>query len=117
MKARGKGVIINVLSASAFRVSLPVVPYGVTKAALHTLTRYLAKACGPEVRVNALCPATISVDGEVWEAFRANLATTPFGRSGLASETVGAALFLASDASSYSTGQVVFVDGGRVNTV
>jgi NAD(P)-dependent dehydrogenase (short-subunit alcohol dehydrogenase family) len=116
MKERGHGVLINVLSAAAFRPTLPVVPYGVTKSALHMLTRYLAKAAAPEVRVNALCPATISVDGEVWEGFRGNLATTPLGRPGRASEVVGTALYLASDASSFSTGQVVFVDGGRVNT-
>lgn len=113
MKARGSGVIVTVLSATAFKPTPPVIAYGVTKSALHMMTRYLAKACGPEVRVNALCPATISPDGRT--PFRASAATSPLGRIGAASETVGAALFLASDASSYSTGQVVFVDGGRVN--
>jgi gluconate 5-dehydrogenase/7-alpha-hydroxysteroid dehydrogenase len=116
MKARGSGVLITVLSGAAFRPTLPVVPYGVTKSALHMLTRYLAKAAAPEVRVNAICPATISADGEEWAGFAQHLPHIPLGRAGRAAEVVGAALFLASDASSYSSGQVVFVDGGRVNT-
>jgi NAD(P)-dependent dehydrogenase (short-subunit alcohol dehydrogenase family) len=116
MKARGHGVIINVLSAAAFRPTLPVVPYGTTKSALHMLTRYLAKACGPEVRVNAVCPATISNDGTVWEAFKQHLAQIPLGRVGRPEDVAGAALYLASDLSSFSSGEVVFVDGGRVNT-
>jgi NAD(P)-dependent dehydrogenase (short-subunit alcohol dehydrogenase family) len=117
MKERGAGVIITVLSGAAFRPTLPVVPYGVTKAALHMLTRYLAKACGPEVRVNAICPASISPDGEVWDGFKAHLPDIPLRRPGRAQEVVGAALYLASPASSYSSGEVLFVDGGRINTV
>jgi NAD(P)-dependent dehydrogenase (short-subunit alcohol dehydrogenase family) len=116
MKERGSGVIINVLSGAAFRPTLPVVPYGTTKSALHMLTRYLAKACGPEVRVNAICPASISADGTVWEAFRSHLPQIPLGRVGSPADVAGAALYLASDASSYSSGEVLFVDGGRVNT-
>lgn len=116
MRERGRGVIVTVLSGAAFRPTLPVVPYGVTKSALHMLTRYLAKACAPEVRVNAICPASISVDGEVWEGFRGHLDQIPLGRVGRASEVVGAALYLASDASSYSSGEVLFVDGGRIGT-
>jgi NAD(P)-dependent dehydrogenase (short-subunit alcohol dehydrogenase family) len=116
MKERGYGVIITVLSGTAFRPALPVVPYATTKAALHMMTRYLAKACGPEVRVNAVCPASISDDGSVWEAFRRQLPNIPLQRVGLPAEVAGAALYLASDASSYSTGQVLFVDGGRINT-
>ncbi|HEX3842078.1 MAG TPA: SDR family oxidoreductase [Acidimicrobiales bacterium] len=117
MTERGGGVIINVLSAAAFQPALPVVAYGTTKAALHMLTRYLAKACAPAVRVNAICPASISPDGGVWEAFKAHIPKIPLGRIGIADELVGAALFLATAASSFCTGQVIFCDGGRVATV
>jgi NAD(P)-dependent dehydrogenase (short-subunit alcohol dehydrogenase family) len=116
MKQRGRGVIITALSGAAFRPTLPVVPYGTTKAALHMLTRYLAKACAPEVRVNAVCPASISPDGTPWEAHRAHLPAIPLGRLGRPDEVAAAVLYLASDASSYSSGEVLFVDGGRVST-
>jgi NAD(P)-dependent dehydrogenase (short-subunit alcohol dehydrogenase family) len=117
MRERGRGVIINVLTVAAFRPAPPVVAYGVSKAGLEMLTRYLAKTCGPEVRVNAICPGSITVDGESWQVFEPMVAKIPVGRVGRATDVVGAALFLASDASSYVTGQVVFVDGGRANTV
>jgi NAD(P)-dependent dehydrogenase (short-subunit alcohol dehydrogenase family) len=88
--------------------------YGATKSALETLTRYLALECGPEVRANCICPGTIDPVGAgrpVWEPL---LPKIPLHRVGRAEEVVGAALFLASDASSYVTGQTIFVDGGRV---
>ncbi len=119
MRTRGHGVIINVLTTAAFRPLSPFGPYGATKAGLELLTRLLAKECAPEVRVNCICPGTISPDGksrEIWEQhFEAG--AIPMRRVGLASEVVGAAMFLASDASSYTTGQTLFVDGGRVNTI
>ena len=116
MLAAGSGSIINVLTTAAFLPMSPMSPYGVTKAALWMLTRYLAKECAPAVRVNAICPGTTSTDGEVtFEAWRSVLPHVPLGRMGDARETAEAALFLASDASSYTTGQNLFVDGGRVN--
>ncbi len=119
MRARGRSVIINVLTTAAFRPQQPFGPYGATKAGLAFLTRQLAKECAPEVRVNAICPGTISSDGVVREQWRGHMAhgSIPLGRIGMADEVVGAALYLASDASSYVTGQTIFVDGGRVNTV
>src|SRR5207249_88124 len=65
MTARGGGAIVNVLTTAAFLPLSPMAPYGVTKAALWTLTRYLAKECAPAVRVNAITPGTTSADGEV----------------------------------------------------
>ena len=116
MKERGEGSIINVLTTAAFTPVLPFVAYGATKAGLAMLTRYLAKECGPEVRVNAICPGTISADGEALDVWKPLLPSIPLGRIGMASEVAPAALFLASRASSYITGQVLFVDGGRVST-
>jgi len=123
MRACGSGSVINVLSTAAFTpvTTVPLAAYGATKAALAMLTRYLAKECAPEVRVNAICPGTIAADLEsakvrsgqrAWEAL---MSQVPLERVGQAEEVVGAALYLASEASSYVTGQVMFVDGGRVN--
>jgi NAD(P)-dependent dehydrogenase (short-subunit alcohol dehydrogenase family) len=114
----GGGSIVNVLTTAAFLPLSPMAPYGVTKAALWTMTRYLAKECAPTVRVNAVCPGTTSADGDVtFASWYTALPQVPLGRMGLARETAAAVLFLASDASSYTTGQNLFVDGGRVNCI
>jgi NAD(P)-dependent dehydrogenase (short-subunit alcohol dehydrogenase family) len=110
------GSIVNILTTAAFLPLSPMAPYGVTKAALWTMTRYLAKECAPKVRVNAVCPGTTSADGSVtFASWYTALPQVPLRRMGLAEETARAVLFLASDASSYTTGQNLFVDGGRVN--
>jgi NAD(P)-dependent dehydrogenase (short-subunit alcohol dehydrogenase family) len=115
MRTRGRGAVINILSTAAFTVVPPMLAYGAMKSALWTMTKYLARECAPEVRVNAICPGTVQEGGEMkvpsWSKL---LPLTALGRVGDADELAGAALFLASDASSYTTGQVVFVDGGRV---
>jgi NAD(P)-dependent dehydrogenase (short-subunit alcohol dehydrogenase family) len=117
MQARGRGAIINILSTAAFAVVPPMLAYGAMKSALWTMTRYLARECAPTVRVNAICPGTIQEGGALkvpsWATL---LPRTALGRVGDPDELAGAALFLASDASSYTTGEVVFVDGGRVET-
>jgi NAD(P)-dependent dehydrogenase (short-subunit alcohol dehydrogenase family) len=123
MVQQGQGSIINVLTTAAFTpvTTIPLAAYGSTKAGLAMLTRYLAKECGPSVRVNAICPGTIAADAESAQVRAGQpewaplLSGIPLGRVGYADETVGAALFLASAASSYVTGQVIFVDGGRVS--
>jgi NAD(P)-dependent dehydrogenase (short-subunit alcohol dehydrogenase family) len=110
------GSIVNILTTAAFLPLSPMAPYGVTKAALWTMTRYLAKECAPKVRVNAVCPGTTSADGSVtFASWYTALPQVPLGRMGLAEETARAVLFLAGDAASYTTGQNLFVDGGRVN--
>jgi NAD(P)-dependent dehydrogenase (short-subunit alcohol dehydrogenase family) len=110
------GAIVNILTTAAFLPLSPMAPYGVTKAALWTMTRYLAKECAPKVRVNAVCPGTTSADGTVtFASWLTALPHVPLGRMGLAEETAAAVLFLASDAASNTTGQNLCVDGGRVN--
>ena len=117
MQARGRGSVINVLSTAAFAVVPPMLAYGAMKSALWTMTRYLARECAPAVRVNAICPGTINDGGALkvptWSKL---LPLTALNRVGDPDELACAALFLASDASSYTTGEVVFVDGGRVLT-
>ena len=115
MRRRGKGAVVNILSTAAFTVVPPMLAYGAMKSALWTMTKYLARECAPEVRVNAICPGTVQEGGELkvpsWSRL---LPLTALGRVGDPDELACAALFLASDASSYTTGQVIFVDGGRV---
>jgi NAD(P)-dependent dehydrogenase (short-subunit alcohol dehydrogenase family) len=117
MRAAGRGSIVNVLSTAAFTPvpGIGAMAYGATKAALEAMTRYLALECGPEVRANCICPGTIDPAGAVRPVWEPLLGKIPLRRIGWAKEVVGAALYLASDASSYVTGQTIFVDGGRVN--
>jgi len=119
MEAHGKGVIISVQSCGGFTPIPPAVAYGVSKAGLAFLTRSLAKALAPHTRVNALCVGSMSPDGQEAEIHKGlGLAErNAIKRFGAADEAVGAAILLASDASSYTTGSTVFVEGGRVGTV
>jgi NAD(P)-dependent dehydrogenase (short-subunit alcohol dehydrogenase family) len=119
MRASGGGVFISVLSTAGFTPvpGIAGAAYGATKAGLEMLTRYLAKELGPEIRANAICPGTIDPQGAMRDIWRDVVEGVPLQRVGRASEVVGAALLLASAAGSYITGQTIFVDGGRVNTV
>jgi len=117
MMAAGNGSIITLLSCAAFTPILPQITYGATKSALHMMTRYLAKAAGPNVRANCICPGSISPDGSMNPAFAEHVNKNAISRVGKADEVVGAALLLASDAGSYMTGQVIYCEGGRVHTI
>ncbi|MBB3860936.1 NAD(P)-dependent dehydrogenase (short-subunit alcohol dehydrogenase family) [Novosphingobium hassiacum] len=117
MKKEGYGSIINLLTCAAFTPILPQISYGSTKAGLHMLTRYLAKAVGPDVRANCICPGSTSADGITRPAFAEHVAKNAIARTGHADEAIGAAVLLASPASTYTTGQCIFVEGGRVSTI
>lgn len=111
----GGGSIINVSSTGAVRPTPDIVPYAAAKAGVNAMTVGLAHAFGPQVRVNAIMPGpflTSIAAGWDMEAFAERAQTFPLRRAGDASEIVGAALYLASDASSYTTGTVLTVDGG-----
>lgn len=110
------GSIINVLSGSGFLPGPGVTPYGTSKAALWMLTRYLATELAPSIRVNALVPGlttTRSLDGLPQSTLEHYRRAIPMGREGHPDEVAPAALYLASDAASYTTGTVLFVNGGR----
>jgi NAD(P)-dependent dehydrogenase (short-subunit alcohol dehydrogenase family) len=117
---RGQGSVINVASVAGVAASPLLTPYGAAKAGLISLTKSLAVEWGLQgVRVNALCPGWTATDlnRNLWldpEAGPATIATVPMGRWGTPEEMAGPAVFLASDASSYMTGQVLIVDGGQV---
>ena len=116
---RKSGSVINVASVAGVAASPLISPYGAAKAGLVSLTRTLAVewACDG-VRVNALCPGWTATDlnRNLWEdpvAGPATIATVPMRRWATAEEMAGPAVFLASDASSYLTGQALVVDGGQ----
>ncbi|HEX8002668.1 MAG TPA: SDR family NAD(P)-dependent oxidoreductase [Mycobacteriales bacterium] len=115
---RGRGSVINVSSIAGLGGTPAVTPYGAAKAAVVNLTRSVAIEWAPRgVRVNALCPGWTATDlnRALWEndeVSKAMTATIPMGRWAKAEEMAGAALFLASDAASYVTGQAIVVDGG-----
>jgi NAD(P)-dependent dehydrogenase (short-subunit alcohol dehydrogenase family) len=116
---RGRGSVINVASVAGLTASPLVSPYGAAKAGLISLTRTLAvEWAASGVRVNALCPGwtATELNRNLWDdeaASAATIATVPMRRWGRAEEMAGPALFLASDASSFMTGQVLVVDGGQ----
>ena len=116
---RRQGSVINVASVAGVMGSPFLAPYGAAKAGLISLTKSLAVELGAEgIRVNALCPGWTATDlnRALWEdpeAGPATVATVPMRRWGTAEEMAGPAVFLASSASSYMTGQVLLIDGGQ----
>ncbi|MBO0730248.1 MAG: SDR family oxidoreductase [Acidimicrobiaceae bacterium] len=107
------GVIINVSSSGALQPLPNVIPYGSAKAALNAMTRSLAAEYGPKVRVNTLSPGPFLTDiSKAWPAEQREKTPSALGRPGRPEEIVTAALFLASPASSFTSGAIVRVDGG-----
>jgi NAD(P)-dependent dehydrogenase (short-subunit alcohol dehydrogenase family) len=114
MVAGGGGVIINVSTHGSLRPHPSFIPYAASKAGLNAMTEGLALAFGPTVRVNTLMPGPFLTDiSKAWDFGKEN----PFGRhalqrAGQPDEIIGAALFLMSDASSFTTGSILRADGG-----
>jgi pteridine reductase len=109
---RTRGVIINFADTGGLRGWPGYIPHSVSKAGVVLLTKVLAKALAPEVRVNAIAPGTITLPGDPpeWESDFIKLA--PLRRTGTPSDICDAVLFLIH--SKFITGQVLIVDGGRV---
>jgi len=119
MLKRGEGCIINVASVSGLRSSADgphYVGYAASKAGLFGLTRELAASWGRQgIRVNAIAPGFFHsrlADAAIEFAEPSIKARNPIARIGVAGELKGVAVFLASDAASYITGQIIVVDGG-----
>ena len=120
MAAAGAGSIVNMSSVNGELAIDSIAPYVVSKGGVNQLTSVMALALAPKgVRVNAIGPGTILTemaksvitDEAAW---RRILSRTPMGRVGQPEEIAGIAVFLASDDSSYVTGQVIYADGGRM---
>ena len=115
MAADGGGSIINVSSVASLEPSPNEAAYGAAKAGLNALTQSFSRAYAPHVRVNTLMPGPFGTDiadawtDEVKDRISRNV---PLGRIGEPHEVVGAAMFLASDAGSYTTGSTIKIDGG-----
>jgi NAD(P)-dependent dehydrogenase (short-subunit alcohol dehydrogenase family) len=111
--AGGKGSVITLLSGAAFIPVEHMICYGATKAALWQMTKYLAQQ-EPRIRFNALTPGRVSDSSDPPSPAEQNaLALAPMQRRGHPDELIGACVYLASDASSYTTGEVIFCNGGR----
>ncbi len=107
------GVIINVTSSGSLMPLPGIVPYGSAKAALNAMSRSLAAEYGPKVRVNTVSPGPFLTDiAKSWDPANRESVDSAIGRPGNPEEIVTAALFLASPASSFTTGAIVRVDGG-----
>ncbi|MCX6215107.1 glucose 1-dehydrogenase [Spirosoma sp.] len=120
MKARGGGSIIMISSIAGHTPDPGLGMYSVSKASLNMLTKVLAKEWGPDgIRVNAICPGLIKTkfsqalwqNEKILDHFTNRI---PIARMGTVDEISPLALFLASSASSYSTGSLFYADGGTV---
>ena len=115
MRERGRGVIINITSVAAFSGKGSSLAYAASKAAVSSMTRSLARALGPAIRVNSLAPGLVETDFAGWppsvfEAGRHEVATPDIPTP----EDLGdAAVFLAAEARA-TTGTTIFVDGGVI---
>ena len=122
MTARGAGSVINVASVAGLVGAPFLAPYGAAKAGVVSLTKTLAVEWGRSgVRVNALCPGwtATNLNRAMWDTPDGGASTivnVPMARWGRVEEMAGPAVFLASDASSFMTGQVLTVDGGQMAT-
>jgi len=116
MAAGAGGSIINVSSIAAIRPTPMETPYAAAKAGLNALTEAFAHAFGPKVRVNCIMAGPFLTDiSKAWDAKMVQYMenTSALRRAGNPDEVVGAALYFASAASSFTTGAILRVDGGR----
>ncbi len=114
MMASGGGCIVNISSIGAVFPAPAYAPYAGCKSALNTITESLAREFGPSVRVNGIMPGSFRTDiAKSWPADKEASTPTALKRFAEPEEIVSAVLYLASDASSFTTGSVIRVDGGR----
>jgi dehydrogenase/reductase SDR family protein 4 len=120
MMLSGGGSIVNIASVAGLQAAPLQGIYSVTKAGLIMLTKVMARECGRKgVRVNCICPGVIKthLSETLWkdeERLKAFVANKSLGRIGDTEEIVGGAIYFASDASSFTTGSVLTIDGGMV---
>jgi NAD(P)-dependent dehydrogenase (short-subunit alcohol dehydrogenase family) len=111
------GSVINISSVASTHPREDVIPYAAAKSGLNAMTQGFAHAWPRLVRVNAILPGTFLTDiSKAWDMdhFEKRAETFALRRGGLAAEVAGAALYFASDASSYTTGSLLAIDGGYI---
>jgi NAD(P)-dependent dehydrogenase (short-subunit alcohol dehydrogenase family) len=114
----GSGSIINVSTVGSIIASVNELPYAAAKAGLNAFTVGLAEALAPKVRVNCILPGAFDTDITApWPEESKRGTYVPLKRLGDPEEIVGAALYLATDAGSYTTGALIRVDGGVARRV
>jgi NAD(P)-dependent dehydrogenase (short-subunit alcohol dehydrogenase family) len=114
MAAAGRGSIINISSIGSLLPQASFGPYAGAKAALNAITVAHAREFGPKVRVNAILPGAFRTDiSKHWPKDKEHNLQAAMPRYGEPEEIVTTALYLASDQSSYTTGSLIKVDGGR----
>lgn len=115
MAKAGGGVVINISSVAAIRPDAQSLPYAAAKSGLNALTEGLAQSFGPSVRVNAIqCGPFLTDIAQAWTAETREAAEERIAlrRCGEPHEVVGAALYFASESSSFCTGAILRLDGG-----
>ena len=105
-------MIVNIADLAAYETWPAYVPHAITKAGVVQMTRGLARALAPEIRVNAVAPGAVLLP-DAWQDDAATrlAGTTPLGRLGSAADVAQAVVYLCE--ASYVTGEVIIVDGGR----
>jgi len=111
LKQSGRGIIINFSDVGGLLAWPGYIPHCVSKAGIVMLTRCLAKALAPEIRVNAIAPGTITLPGDPPEMEADFIKRAPLHRSGKPADVADAVSFLIH--SDFMTGQVLVLDGGR----
>jgi pteridine reductase len=111
MEKRG-GAIVNIADLAAFETWRGYIPHSITKAGIVQMTRGLAHALAPKIRVNAIAPGPVLLP-EGWTQDQADklISTTPLGRLGSPEDVAQAVLYLLN--ADYVTGETIIVDGGR----
>jgi 3-oxoacyl-[acyl-carrier protein] reductase len=114
MRRRGAGLVVNVASVAGYTGAGSSIPYAVSKGAMITLTKSLAKALAPEIRVNAVAPGIVTTR---WVAGREEhvqryAKDTPLGRAATPEDVARVVVSFATHGT-FLTGEVILVDGGR----
>lgn len=121
MKAQGRGAVVNVSSTAGVLGVGSSVAYAASKGALNTMTKLLARALAPEIRINAVCPGFMATpwlsehfSPERYEALLESAKTSrPIKEAGTADYVADAVVFLCLEGSRYITGETIMSDGGH----
>jgi NAD(P)-dependent dehydrogenase (short-subunit alcohol dehydrogenase family) len=118
MLGLGKGTIVNIASIVGIHAQILNAAYAASKAAIINLTKTMSEDWAKyHIRVNAIAPGYIETSrlGPIYGDQKVRISDIPLGRTGKPEDIAGAAIYLASDASDYVTGQTIVIDGGAIS--